>query len=215
MTVMREAEARAACEVAHSFGRKVASHSRASGSVIRALDCGVDVIYHCEHADERALDALEAARERIFVGPAIGVIHNGLYEGEPFGLTHAMAVEAGMQRSMDNAMRSYEQIRKRGIRVVIGGDYGFAWTPQGTNARDIEHFVKLFGYSPNEALQGATRIGGELMGLPVGQLKEGYLADLLLVDGDPLHDVRVLQDKAKLKLIMQGGRRVKDTLPAR
>ena len=59
-------------------------------------------------------------------------------------------------------------MRKRGIRVVIGGDYGFAWTPQGTNARDIEHFVKIFGYSPSEALQCATRIGGELMGRPAG-----------------------------------------------
>ena len=44
-------------------------------------------------------------------------------------------------------------MKKRGIRVVVGGDYGFAWTPQGTNARDLEHFVKLFGYSPMEALR--------------------------------------------------------------
>jgi imidazolonepropionase-like amidohydrolase len=55
--------------------------------------------------------------------------------------------------------------RKRGIRAVIGGNYGFAWTPRGTNARDLEHFVKLFGYSPGEALECATRIGGELMGM--------------------------------------------------
>ena len=105
-------------------------------------------------------------------------------------------------------------MRKRGIRVVIGGDYGFAWTPQGTNARDIEHFVKLFGYSASEALQCATRIGGELMGMQVGQLKEGWLADLLIVDGDPLQDVRVLQDKARLKLIMKDGASVKDLLTA-
>ena len=75
MTVMREDEVRMACEVAHSLGKKVASHSRASGSVLRALQCGVDVIYHCEFADNQALDALEAARERIFLGPAIGLIH--------------------------------------------------------------------------------------------------------------------------------------------
>lgn len=205
MTVMREEEVRIACEVAHAFGRRVASHSRASEAVRRAVTGGVDVIYHCELADDEALDLLEAARDRIFVGPAIGLIHNTLYEAEGFGITRAMAQDLGMERCLENAQRTYEQMRKRGIRVVIGGDYGFAWTPQGTNARDIEHFVRLFGYSPSQALQCATRVGGELMGLELGQVKAGWLADLLIVDGDPLHDVRVLQDSARLKLVMKNG----------
>lgn len=205
MTVMREEEVRIACEVAHDFGRRVASHSRASNAVKRAVQCGVDVIYHCEMADSEALDLLEAARERIFVGPAIGLIHNTLYEAEAFGITRAMAQDLGMERCLESSQRTYEQMRKRGIRVVIGGDYGFAWTPQGTNARDIEHFVKLFGYSPSEALQCATRIGGELMALDTGLVQEGRLADLLLVDGDPLRDVRVLQDAQRLCLIMKNG----------
>ena len=205
MTVMREEEVRVACEVAHDFGRRVASHSRASNAVKRAVQCGVDVIYHCEMADSEALDLLEAARDRIFVGPAIGLIHNTLYEAEAFGITRAMAQDLGMERCLESSQRTYEQMRKRGIRVVIGGDYGFAWTPQGTNARDIEHFVKLFGYSPSEALQCATRIGGELMGLDTGLVQEGRLADLLLVDGDPLRDVRLLQDAQRLCLIMKNG----------
>ena len=211
-TVMREDEARMACEVAHDLGRMVASHSRASGAVLRALACGVDVIYHCEYADEQALDALEAARERIFVGPAIGVIHNTLHEAGAYGIDRDTARAIGIEQSLENAQRTYEQVRKRGIRTVIGGDYGFAWTPQGTNARDLEHFVTLFGYSPSEALQCATRIGGELMGLPVGELKAGYLADLLVVDGDPLRDVRILQDKARLKAIMQDGKFFKNLI---
>jgi len=212
MTVMREDEVRMACEVAHDFGRKVACHARASESVARALRCGVDVIYHCELADEQALDALEAARDRVFVGPAIGLIYNTLYEADSWGIDRAAARAMGMERCLENAQRTYEQMRKRGIRVVVGGDYGFAWTPQGTNARDIEHFVTLFGYSASEALQCATRVGGELMGLPVGLLRADYLADLLVVEGDPLRDVRVLQDKTRLKLIMKGGSTVKNLL---
>jgi len=212
MTVMREEEVRIACEVAHSYGRRVSSHSRAGNAVTRAVTCGVDVIYHCEMADDEALDLLESARDRVFVGPAIGLIHNTLYEAESFGITRAMAIDLGMQRCIESSQRTYEQMRKRGIRVVIGGDYGFAWTPQGTNARDIEHFVKIFGYSPSEALQCATRIGGELMGLPVGTVKEGQLADLLVVDGNPLQDVRVLQDASRLKVIMKGGVAHKNTL---
>jgi len=212
MTVMREAEVRMACEIAHDFGKKVASHSRASNAVMRALECGVDVIYHCESADERALDRLEAARERVFVGPAIGLIHNTMYEAAPWGIDREAARALGMDRCMENAQRTYEQVRKRGIRVVVGGDYGFAWTPQGTNARDIEHFVNIFGYTASEALQCATKVGGELMGLDVGVLKPDWLADILIVEGNPLSDVRLLQDKSRLKLIMKDGQAFKNEL---
>ena len=101
-----------------------------------------------------------------------------------------------------------EQMRKRDIRVVIGGDYGFDMTPQGANAKDIEHFVKLFGYSPSEALACATRVGAELMdmGHEFGQIREGYLADLLLIDGDPLADVSNLQRQERLVASMQNGK---------
>jgi imidazolonepropionase-like amidohydrolase len=216
MTVMRETEVRAAVEVAHSFGKRINSHSRSSDSVKRAVTSGVDVIYHCECADEEALDLLEANKHRVFVGPAIGLIHNTLYEAEAFGITRQVAHDLGMHRVMEQSQRTYAEMRKRGIPVVIGGDYGFAWVPQGTNARDIAHFVSLFGYSANEALQCATRVGGAIMGLSheLGLVKEGYLADLLLVAGDPLKDVTILQHEAKLAVIMQEGRLYKDATAA-
>ena len=98
-------------------------------------------------------------------------------------------------------------MHKRGIRVLIGGDYGFAWTPQGTNAKDIETFVDLLGFSPMEAILAATKFGGQIMGMgdELGQIKPGYLADMLLVDGDPIANVRVLQDKTRLLAIMKDG----------
>ncbi len=206
-TVMSEAEVMAAVEVAHDFDRKIACHARAGNSVKRALRCGVDVIYHCEQADEEALDMLEAAREKIFVGPAIGLIWNTIHEAQEFGVTPEVVARLGMQRVLDMSCRTYNELRKRGVRVVIGGDYGFAWTPQGTNARDLEHFCTLFGYSPAEALACATSIGGQMM-LPGGELgvvREGALADLLLVDGDPTRDVRIMQDRDRLAMIMKDG----------
>ena len=65
---MSEAEIRAGVEVARAFHRKVNSHCRAAESVKRAVRCGVDVIYHCEHADTEALDLLEGEKHRVFVG---------------------------------------------------------------------------------------------------------------------------------------------------
>ena len=202
-TVMSEEEARAGVTVAHDFGRKANAHCRAAESVKRAVRSGVDVIYHCEHADEEALDMLEAARDRVFVGPAIGLLHAAVFEAAP-GTLHP-GIQGGIRLGLESASRVYPEMKKRGIRVVIGGDYGFARTPQGQNARDLEHFVRHLGYSPTEALICATRYGAELMEIEAGQVREGYLADLLLVDGDPVADIRLLQDRNRIVGIWKGG----------
>jgi imidazolonepropionase-like amidohydrolase len=212
LTVMREEEVQTAVNVARDFGKKINCHARAAESVKRAIRCGVDVIYHCESADEEAIDMLESAKDRIFVGPAIGIIYSTLYEGEKFGFFRDSEVGRKMQRTIDTTAAVYTELRKRGVRVLIGGDYGFAQSPQGDNARDLKHFVDLLGFSPSEALQCGTRVGGQVMGLgdELGQVKEGYLADLLLVDGDPLEDLdRVVHEK-NLHVIMKEGSVYKD-----
>jgi imidazolonepropionase-like amidohydrolase len=100
------------------------------------------------------------------------------------------------------------ELKKRGVRLLPGGDYGFPFNPTGRNARDLELFVRYFGYTPTEALMAATRLGGQIMGMgqELGQIKVGFLADLLLVEGDPTRDVAILQDKSKLLAIMKAGR---------
>ena len=117
-----------------------------------------------------------------------------------------------LPRKLEATCRTYEQMRKRGIKVVIGGDYGFKITPMGQNARDIGHFVKFFGYSPAEALRCATAVGGELMGHKgeLGVIKPGALADMLLVDGNPLVDQSVLVGPDRLAMIMKDGKMHRD-----
>ncbi len=202
-TVMSEEEIRAGVTAAHDYHRMVNAHCRAAESVKRAVRCGVDVIYHCEHADEEALDLLASVKDRVFVGPAIGLLHAAVHEAPEGTIPPGMARGYGL--GIEAASRAYPEMKKRGVRVVIGGDYGFARTPQGDNARDIEHFVNYLGYSPSEALVCATRYGAELMGIEAGLIREGMLADLLLVDGDPVADVRVLQHKQNIAGIFKGG----------
>lgn len=206
-TVMTDAEVAAGVEAAHSIGRRVAAHARASESVKRALRNGVDIIYHCDFADEEALDMLEAAKDRVFTGPAIGIVLARLESLRGDNSWQGQGFLERLKPLYEATCRTHNEMRKRGIRIVIGGDYGFAANPQGTNARDLEHFVAHLGFSPSEALQAATRTGGEIMkrGHELGQVKPGFLADLLLVDGDPLQDVRVLQDRTRFAMIMKGG----------
>lgn len=209
---LSEEELRAGVETAHDWGKMVACHSRAAESVKRAVRTGVDCIYHCDFADEEALDMLEAVKDRVVIGPAFGLVHNSVFEGDVVGLTKAVAERMGLPRKLEFTIATYHEMRKRGMRVVIGGDYGFTITPMGQNARDIGHFVKFFGYSPAEALKCATAVGGDLMGLKgeLGVLREGALADMLLVDGNPLEDQSVLVGRDRFAMIMKDGAMHKD-----
>lgn len=204
---MTDGEVAIAVDATHAIGRRVAAHARASQSVKRAVRHGVDVIYHCDFADEEALDLLESVKDRIFTGPAIGLVLARLEMLRGDNSRDGRIAFDRFQRLYEASCRTHREMRKRGIRIVVGGDYGFAANPQGTNARDLEHFVKHFGFTASEALQAATRTGGEIMqrGHELGQIRPGYLADLLLVDGDPLKDVRVLEDGKRLDFVMKAG----------
>jgi imidazolonepropionase-like amidohydrolase len=90
--------------------------------------------------------------------------------------------------------------------VLPFGDYGFKMIPLGTDARDLQHFVNYFGFAPWEALRAATAYGGEAYRVEkLGQVKPGYLADLLLIDGDPLANLELFLDRARFLMIMKDG----------
>ena len=207
MTVMNDAEVQAVVDVARERNKRVMAHARSSESVKMCLRHGIDLINHATFTDDEAIDMLEAAKDRVFVIPAIGVIYTAMYEGGAWGLTPEVSEQLGMKRELENASWRMAEYKKRGIRVLPGGDYGFAWNPIGRNARDLEHFVKLFGFSPMEAIVAATKYGGQVMmrGDELGQVKPGYMADLLLVDGDPIADVTILQNRDRLLGIMKDG----------
>jgi len=207
-TVMNDAEVEAVAEVAKSRGKMLAAHCRSAESVKMALRHGVDVLYHCTLSDAEALDKLEEKKDEIFIAPAMGIMYvTAVGEGSGYGITAEHPVAIYFKRELDMCIENMKKLKKRGLRILPGGDYGFAWNPIGTNARDIEHFVKLLGFSPMDSIVAATKLGGEIMGMgnELGQIKAGYLADILLVDGKPLADVSILRDKNRLLAIMKDG----------
>jgi len=201
-TTFTEEEVAAAMDICRAANIKTAAHCRGCESVQIALRHGVDVLYHCEYADEPTLQLIAAAKNKIFLGPAMGFLVRGGVE--PSSVPDKKAFVAAT---------TYKRLHEIDpeIRVVAGGDYGFPATPQGENAFDLQVFVEWLDYTPIEALVCATAYGGELMGMPVGKIQKGYLADLLLVDGDPTKDVKILQNKEKIRMIMQDGYIYKDT----
>src|SRR5262249_26194451 len=156
-------EIRVAVETAHAFGKKVNAHTRSIAGTQFCLEAGVDVLYHCEHSDAKTLDLFERHKDRVFVAPTISLFHTLLSGEAARWLPVEVAKMMGIDALLEASARTHTELRKRGIRHVIGGDYGFAWSRNGTNARDLEFFVKYYGYTPAEALRCGTRTGGLLM----------------------------------------------------
>jgi imidazolonepropionase-like amidohydrolase len=204
---LAEDEIAAIAEAARPLNLKLVAHARATSSIKSALRNGYDIVHHADFCDSEAFDMFEARRAEVFATPSIGFLHNLRYEAEAFGFGKSALETLGVSAHMEANIRSHTELRRRGVKALIGGDYGLPWQPHGHNARDIEHFVTYLGYSPIEALRCATRFGFEAMGrgADLGLIRPGFIADLLLVAGDPTHDVKLLQDPANLLAIMKDG----------
>jgi imidazolonepropionase-like amidohydrolase len=197
-------EITAAGDAARDAGLWIAAHTYSPTAIRMALGAGARILYHCSYADADTVELMAAQKDNFFYAPSPGVSVAALEASPPphIDMSH-MKASAAERMKLEAVL--VPELKKRGLRILIGGDYGFPFNPNGRNARDLEHFVTYFGYTPAEALTAATKLGGELMDLPVGQIREGYLADMLLVNGDPTADVSILQDKDRLTLIMQNG----------
>lgn len=215
-TYFSDEEVAAAVSEAHRRGKRVCAHARSAESVKMCVRHGVDIIYHASFTDEEGMDMLEANKDWVFVAPGINWLIATLYEAESFGFPQEAAEAVGYKRELEVATEGLREMHRRGVRILPGGDYGFAWTPHGTYARDLQHFVERLGFTPMEAILSATALGGEIMLRPdeLGKVRPGYLADLLLVDGDPLADITILQDHDRLHYIMKDGRFHKEQQPA-
>ena len=206
-TWMSEEEISMAVRETKLRGKRLAAHARSAESVKQCVRHGIEVIYHASYSDTESLDMLEANKDKHFVAPAISIIIKLLYHGDEIGISHAKAVAMGYEEEMEAATNTLKEMHRRGIRVLPGGDYGFAWAKHGENAKDLEYFVKYLGFSPMEAIISATKLGGQIMkmGNELGEIKEGHLADVLLVDGDPLANISILSDKGKILAVMKDG----------
>lgn len=201
-------EVAAACEEAHARGLRVACHARSADAVKQAVRYGVDFIGHANFLDDEAVEMLAANRDRLVVGPGIAWEIQLLDRGHEIGLSRELMEAKGYQREVDATIDSVKRLRDVGVRIVMGGDYGLSITPHGTNAKDLEYFVDLFGMSHAEALLCATRDGGAAAdpnGM-LGTLEAGTYADIVIIDGDPSTDIAVLQEASKITAVIKAGR---------
>lgn len=205
-TVMSESEVAAAAEVVHAHGKRMSCHARSADSVKLAVRYGIKVIYHANFADEQAIDLLEANKDWVFVSPNLGFTATAAFDGQKW-FTEEQVQELGFREELAGAAKGIKELKKRGIRILGGGDYGFFVTPHGQNAKDLQHLIQHCDFTPMEAILSMTKHGGAAMDLPndLGQIREGFFADLLLVEGNPLADTNILLDRTKILAVMKDG----------
>ena len=186
---------------------RVACHARSAAAVKQAVKAGVDFIGHANYLDDEALALLEASCDRVFVGPAVAWEITFLEHYQSFGFATGSPEHKGYAAELEATQASVKRMREAGIRVLVGGDYGLNITPHGTYAKELQYFTDYFGFSAGEALQAATKHGGEAF-MPdgsLGTLEAGKIADMVIVKGNPLEQIGVLQDADAIAAVIKEG----------
>jgi imidazolonepropionase-like amidohydrolase len=192
---------------AHRLGRKVVVHARGREATLYAARAGVDLVFHAYYLDDECIDAL--LRSGSAIGPTLTFPRNIVDFTRPTEPAWLKGRIGDVQREYETACENLRRARQAGIPMMTGSDSGFAVTPYGEwHAREIELFVDDLGFTPAEALRAATAVtAGFMAGAgSVGVLEAGRAADFIAVQGSPLKNVAILQDKTRIRHVHIAGR---------
>ena len=202
-----EEELRAGIQEAHKADRKTASHAQGTQGILNALRAGIDSIEHGFSMNDETI-SLMLKRDVSFV-PTLSALFNIESNGVEAGIP-AFAVEKTL-RIKPSHLASVRMAHEAGVRVAMGTDAGTPFNLHGKNLEELKWLVEV-GYSPMEALISGTSIAARVLGLEeeLGTISEGKLADLVVVEGDPLENINLLQKAESIRWVFQGGRAVKE-----
>jgi imidazolonepropionase-like amidohydrolase len=187
---------------AHRNGVRVAAHAQATEGIKNAVRAGVDTIEHGSFMDEEGADLMK--RAGTILVPTISVLYLYVHKGPEVGVPEWVVDK--FRGDLDAHMESVRLALSKGIPMVLGSDSGHSFNPQSIIAIELELMVQT-GFTPMQALLAATSLAARAIGTAddVGKLEPGKFADMLVVDGDPLSDISVLQDKKRLERVYKGG----------
>ena len=207
---MTREEMAAGIEAAHLRGAKVRGHIANREAILMALDLDIDVIDHGDGMDHECMDRIIDRGTPVVPSMMFPARFLASMGGSALGFTDSMKLD------IDAMAEMLPKANAAGMCLVLGDDYGAIFLPHGSYAEELAYYVGEIGIPSLDVIRWATKHGAELMGRAdeLGTVEVGKLADLLVVDGDPLTDVTVLQDRSNLLAIIKGGQMVKDDLAA-
>jgi imidazolonepropionase-like amidohydrolase len=198
-------EMKQVAELTHNLGRPCTIHARASAEVSAAIDAGFDWIMHGNIMSDDVIEKLAESKTPLV--PTLLLLANRADWPEHTG--GSRNVVDGARRMLDRSADTYHRALAAGVTFVMGSDSGFSVTPYGEwHAREIELLSTYAGLSPLEAITTATKNGARIMGLDgeLGEITPGYLADIIVVKGNPADNLRVLINKKNIVSVVKDGR---------
>jgi imidazolonepropionase-like amidohydrolase len=202
-----EAELRAGVEEAHKAGKKTATHAMGTRGILNALKAGIDSIEHGVYLDDETVSIMVKRKTPLI--PTISALYNIESKGVEAGIP-----EYAVQKTLKVKpfhLESIRMAREAGVPVAMGTDAGTPFNMHGENLGEIKLLVDYGGFSPMGAIEAGTRIAARVLGLEkeLGTVAEGKVADLVMVEGNPLDNMDVLLNQESICLVMQGGKIVK------
>ena len=197
-------EMEAASQATHERGKKIRGHIVSKKGILAALKTDLDVIDHADMMDDECIELI--AKQGAFITPSLYFPYMAVEEKRRTGKSRWGGV-GEMERGLENSYRTLPKAQAAGVKFLIGDDFGIAAMPHGDYAKELEAYVKGARIPALDVIRWATRNGAELMGMQdeLGTIEVGKLADLLVVDGDPVADITVLQERGNLDVIMKDG----------
>jgi imidazolonepropionase-like amidohydrolase len=205
-------ELKLVCDLAHDLGTPVVGHVRNAKGVKDSIKAGMDMILHATYMDEEAIDMV--CEHKTPIGPTFTFQANLADFGEAIGASDDY--REIFKREIEENSEILKKIHQAGVPLLFGTESGFSMTPYGEwHYRELEVFVKDIGMSNMDAIVCATKNASKSIKMEgkVGTIEEGMLADILVVDGNPLDDITILGDKSKLSHIFLNGSEVEQNNP--
>ncbi|WP_176489132.1 amidohydrolase family protein [Rhizorhabdus dicambivorans] len=196
---LTRAEFAAITSAAHQRGAKVRAHVANLEGIELALDVGVDLIDHGDGLDRRCMERMIG--QGVFLAPSMLYAHR--YVQQMGGV-----LADAMKADLDRMGALLPEANAAGLQIVLGDDYGGALLAHGDYGAELDYYVNIVGINARDVLRWATLHGAQLVGRgdDLGRLSGGSIADLLIIDGDPVADIRVLLDPLNILAVIQDGK---------
>lgn len=203
---MSEDEIEVAIRTAHERGRKIRGHLINKRGILASLKAGIDVVDHGDGTDDECLEWF--LKQGSFLVPSLyfpSRLVSAYLNGEAPGLS---SIIPDLERTLEKHPETVKRADEAGVPIVVGDDFGFgSLMPHGDYAKELAVYPELCGVSNLDVIRWATRNGAALQDRldELGTVEEGKLADLLVVEGDPSEDLRILADRSNFKAIIKDG----------
>jgi imidazolonepropionase-like amidohydrolase len=191
----------------HRLGKKAIAHARGREATLYAARTGVDLIFHANHLDGECIEAM--LQTGSVVCPTLTHPRNTIDFTQPHDPAGQRGRPESTRREYDIGCANWKKARTAGVPMLTGTDTGFAVTPYGEwNARELELFVDDLGFTPAAALRAATEVNAKFMTERdrIGVLESGRAADFIALDFSPLTDIRLLQDRSRIRAVHIAGK---------